>query len=101
MAVRNLLGGHTGAVQGTIICAVLDEYEISQKFHSFVGDNVMSNNGKLIKSLNLHLNINVMANNYIRCASHMINLVVKATIYRKGVSAWEEQLAKAAPQEQF
>jgi hypothetical protein len=31
----------------------------------------------------------------------MINLVVKATIYRKGVSAWEEQLAKAAPQEQF
>jgi hypothetical protein len=97
IAFRNLIGDHSGAAQGTIIRAVLDEYEISQKFHCFVGDNATSNNGKLIKSLNLHPNINVTANNRIRCAGHIINLVVKVIIYWKGVSAWEEQLAEAAP----
>jgi hypothetical protein len=80
---------------------VLDEYEISRKFHCFVGDNASSNNGKLIASLNLHPNINITANNRIRCAGHIINLVVKATIYGKGVSEWEEQLAEAAPRDQF
>jgi hypothetical protein len=65
---------------------VLDEYEISRKFHCFVGDNASSNDGKLIASLNLHPNINITANNRIRCAGHIINLVVKATIYGKGVS---------------
>jgi hypothetical protein len=101
IAFRNLFGDHTEATQGTIIHAVLDEYEISQKFHCFVGNNATSNNGKLIESLNLHPNIHVTANNCIRCAGHIINLVVRATIYRKGVSAQKEQLAEAAPQEQF
>jgi hypothetical protein len=80
---------------------VLDEYEISRKFHCFVGDNASSNDGKLIASLNLHPNINITANNRIRCAGHIINLVVKATIYGKGVSEWEERLAEAAPRDQF
>ena len=37
----------------------------------------------------------------ICCAGHIINLVVKATIYGKGVSKWELNIARAAPQEQF
>jgi hypothetical protein len=94
IAFRNLYGDHTGAAQGTIIRAVLDEYEISRKFHCLVGDNATHNDGELIRSLNLHPN-------RIRCAGHVINLVVKGTIYGKGVSGWEERLAEAAPHEQF
>jgi hypothetical protein len=80
---------------------VLNKYEISQKFHCFVSNNATNNNGELIRSLNLHPDINISANNCICCAGHIINLVVKATIYGKGVSGWEEQLAEAAPHKQF
>jgi hypothetical protein len=80
---------------------VLNDYEIFQKFHCFVSNNVTNNNRELIRSLNLHHNINISANNCICCAGHIINLVVKAMIYRKRVSRWEEQLAEAVPQEQF
>ena len=66
-----------------------------------MGDNATSNDSKLIASLNLHPNINITANNCIRCASYIINLVVKATIYGRGVSEYEERLAEAAPSEQF
>jgi hypothetical protein len=66
-----------------------------------VGDNATSNNSELIKILNLHPNINITVNNCIRCAGHIVKLVVKATIYGKGVSDCEEQLAEAAPCKQF
>jgi hypothetical protein len=75
-----------GTAQGQIVRAVLDSYDISRQFHCFIGDNVTSNDSELIKSLNLHLNINITANNRIRCAGHKINLVVKATLYGKGVT---------------
>lgn len=39
--------------------------------------------------------------NRIRCAGHMINLVVKAAIYGSGVSKFEADLQKAAPKDQF
>jgi hypothetical protein len=66
-----------------------------------VGDNATSNDTELIKGLNLHLNVNVDLQHRIRCAGHIINLVVKATLYEDRVSKWEEQLAAAAPKEQF
>jgi hypothetical protein len=37
----------------------------------------------------------------IRCAGHIINLIVKATLYRARVSDFKQQLAQAAPIEQF
>jgi hypothetical protein len=62
-----------------------------------VGDNATSNDSELIKGLNLHPNINITSNHRIRCVGHIINLIVKATIYGQGVSKWEEELAAAAP----
>jgi hypothetical protein len=66
-----------------------------------VGDNATSNDTELIKGLNLHPNVNIDLQHRIRCAGHIINLVVKATLYGDGVSKWEEQLAAVAPKEQF
>jgi hypothetical protein len=66
-----------------------------------VGDNATSNSSKLIEGLNLHPNVNIDASHRIRCAGHIINLVVKATIYRDRVSKWEEELAAPAPKGQF
>jgi hypothetical protein len=66
-----------------------------------VGDNASNNDSELIKGLNLHPSINLTFNNRIRCAGHIINLIVKATIYGHNVSTFEASLAKAAPMEQF
>jgi hypothetical protein len=83
---RNLFGDHTGAAQGSIIRAVFDDYDISRKFHCFVGDNATSNDSGLIASLNLHPNVDIEPHQRLRCAGHIINLVVKAIIYGDGVS---------------
>ncbi|CAI6331579.1 unnamed protein product [Periconia digitata] len=43
-----------------------------------------------------------MDNNHrIRCAGHILNLLAKALIYGDGVSKFEEDLARASPQEQY
>ncbi|RMZ67784.1 transposase [Pyrenophora seminiperda CCB06] len=52
-------------------------------------------------ALNVHDEINLTSSNRIRCAGHIINLVVKATLYGKGVSRFEAQLAAASPAEQY
>jgi hypothetical protein len=102
IAFKNLYGDHTGAAQAAIIRNVLANHKISCQFHCFVGDNASSNDSKLIDGLNLHLNIHITADNRLRCAGHIINLIIKATIYGNGVSKWEEELAAAeAPHDQF
>lgn len=101
IAFRNLYGEHTGATQAFILRAVFDEYDISRKFHCFVSDNAGSNDSTLIAGANEHPNITIDLRHRVRCAGHIINLIVKATIYGKGVSRWEEQLAATAPRAQF
>jgi hypothetical protein len=101
IAFRNLYGDHTGAAQAAIIVCVLDSFEISSKFHCFVGDNASNNDSETIAGLNLHSNVNINPDHRIRCAGHIINLIVKATIYGKGVSKFEEALAAATPIDQF
>jgi hypothetical protein len=66
-----------------------------------VGDTATSNDSSLIASLNLHPNVDIEPHQRLRCAGHIINLVVKATIYGDGVSKWEQELAAATPKEQF
>ena len=101
IAFENLYGDHTGAAQAAIIRDVLNDYKMSRQFHCFVGDNASSNDGKLSDGLNLHPNIYITADDRMRCAGHIINLIVKATMYGDGVSRWEEELAAAAPWDQF
>jgi hypothetical protein len=66
-----------------------------------VGDNASNNDSEFITGLNLHPILNLSPHHRIRCAGHIINLVVKATIYGDGVSKWEQRLAEATPMDQF
>jgi hypothetical protein len=95
LAFRNLYGDHTGAAQAAVILRVLKSFEIAPQLHCFVGDNA------LIQGLNVHNEINLTSSNRIRCAGHIINLVVKATLYGKGMSRFEAQLAAAPLVEQY
>lgn len=60
-----------------------------------MGDNASSNDGELIRSINLE------PHHRLRCAGHIINLIVKATIYGNNVTRFEEELAQADPMDQF
>ncbi|RYN88075.1 hypothetical protein AA0119_g12201 [Alternaria tenuissima] len=101
LAFQNLYGDHTGAAQAAVILKALNSFEIALQLHCFVGDNATNNDNELIQGLNEHDNINLTSNNRIRCARHIINLVVKATLYGKGVSQFESQLAEASPAQQY
>ena len=95
IAFRDLHGDHTGDRQAGVILNVMREFDFTRNFNCFVGDNASSNHSTLIRGLGLE------PHHRIRCAGHIINLVVKATLYGNGVSKFEEDLAKAAPLEQF
>jgi hypothetical protein len=86
-------------------CSIIAErphrFKIAPKLYCFIGDNATSNDSELIKGLNEHTNISLQSHHQLRCAGHIINLIVKATIYGKGVGRWEEELAAAAPIDQF
>jgi hypothetical protein len=85
-----------------VILNVIREYNFESKFNCFVGDNATNNDKRLISYLNKESAIlNLSTEHRIRCAGHNISLIVKATIYGAGVSKFEQQLAQAAPIEQF
>ena len=100
-AFRNLYGDHTVSSQAAVVLQVAQEYGFEHKLHCFVSDNASSNNGEFIKGLNLSPHLELGPQHRIRCGGHIINLVVKATIYGTGVNKFEKQLAQAAPIEQF
>ncbi|KAF1965257.1 hypothetical protein BU23DRAFT_433264, partial [Bimuria novae-zelandiae CBS 107.79] len=58
------------------------------KLHYFVGDNAANNGTTFIRELdNISLeDLYITSNRRIRCAGHIINLILKALIYGKGVS---------------
>lgn len=101
IAFRNLYSDHTGAAQAVIILNVLNKFNVAPRLQAFVGDNASNNDSELIKGLNQHPDINLSSSNRIRCAGHIINLVVKATLYGKGVGQFENNLAEASPAQQY
>jgi hypothetical protein len=101
IAFRNLYEDHTKTSQASVIASVLKSYKISEKLHCFVENNTSSNNNETIAALNKHLDLNLDLSHRIHCVGHIINLVVKATIYGKRVSKFEERFAAATPLDQF
>ena len=101
IAFRDLLGDHTGTTQASVILNVIREYNFELRFSCFVSDNATCNDSKLIAGLTQSPVLNLGTEHRIRCAGHIINLIVEATLYGEGVSQFEEDLAQAAPIEQF
>ena len=101
IAFQNLYGDHTGRTMAGVVLEVAWEYDFERKLHCCVGDNATSNDNQFIEGLNESSQINFASENRIRCAGHIINLIVKAMIYGSGVSKFEEELSHAAPMNQF
>jgi hAT family C-terminal dimerisation region len=84
-----------------VVAETLEEYKIVNKFFCFVGDNASNNNSTFIQGLNKYLLLEFTEENRIRCAGHIINLVVTAIIYGNNLSNWERELADAPLKKQF
>lgn len=89
---RNLFGDHTGANQARVLAQFLKEHDIADKFHYFVGDNASNNDAKLLAGVNTACGLSPTSTHRIRCAGHIINLVIKAIIYGQGVSKLSSSL---------
>ena len=62
-------------------------YNFESNFNCLVGDNATNNDKKLIRLLNREsATLCLGVQHRIRCAGHIIDLVVKATLYDEGVS---------------
>ena len=82
-----------------IIAKVINDCEIGQNLGSFMIDNARDNDAAL-KELATRFDINVDRSR-LRCLGHIINLVVKALLFGKGVSKLEWKLAGASFNETF
>jgi hypothetical protein len=83
----------SGQLIAEIIVNVINDYEIGQNLRAFIMDNAIDNN-TILKELATQFDINV-SYSCLRCLSYIINLVIKALLFGKGVSKLKRKLAGA------
>ena len=78
-------GGHTGNNLAALVKPIILQYSISEKLGSFVMDNA-GDNDKCLKALQHSFSSINLETDRIHYIGHIINLVVKALLFGKGVS---------------
>ncbi|TKA65602.1 hypothetical protein B0A49_12935, partial [Cryomyces minteri] len=99
LGLRRIEGDHTGENIAVCITSVIHEYSIGSRLGCFVLDNA-SNNNTCIQTLAKVFHINP-SEQRLRCAGHIINLVVKAILFGEGIDGFQKQLAGAGDVEVF
>ncbi len=89
-----MYGAKSGQNIAEITAKVINDYEIGQNLGAFMMDNAKDNN-TMLKELATRFDIDVDYSR-LRCLGHIINLVVKALLFGKGVSKLERKLAGAS-----
>jgi hypothetical protein len=82
-----------------VLPSTLDFYDISPLMGFFMMDNARSNDVCILEVAEQHPTIR--CENRLRCAGHMLNLIVKALLFGQGVSKLEQQLRGASDDERF
>jgi hypothetical protein len=99
LGFKSVHGAKSGQVAGEITAGVINDYEIGQNLGAFMMDNAKDNDTALTE-LATRFDIDAKSSR-LRCLGHVINLVVKALLFGKGVSKFERQLAGASDKELF
>ena len=99
LGFRNVHGVKSGKGMAEITGNVINDYKIGQNLGAFMMDNARDNDATL-KELAEEFEIDVDFSR-LRCLGHIINLVVKALLFGKGVSKVERELAGASSEEAF
>ena len=99
LGFRKVYGVKSGQHIAEITANVINDYEIGQNLGAFMMDNA-GDNDTMLKELATRFDINI-DHSRMRCLGHIINLVVKALLFGKGVSKLERKLAGASYDEAF
>ena len=93
LGFKKVYRAKSGLIIIEIIAKVINNYKIGQNLSIFIIDNTRDNN-TILKELVTRFNINV---DYLRlrCLSYIINLIVKALLFSKGVSKLKQKLTSA------
>lgn len=94
-----LKGPHSGENVAKVLSTVIDCYDLAPIIGFFMMDNASSND-TCIHELSRRYST-VTRQSRLRCVGHMLNLIVKALLFGKGVSGLERQLRSASDDERF
>src|SRR5437667_308589 len=95
-----LLGIHTGKNLYSCIKLVIEYYNIGNKLGCFMMDNAGDNND-LMELLANDFEMIDPDRDCLHCTGHIINLIVKAILFRNGISKLQCQLAGTFDTQQF
>ena len=98
LGLPRIRGSHTGENIAQVLAPVLEQYEIQYKLGCLMMDNA-TNNDELSTHLSRSLPLPPRAR--LRCVGHIINLIVKALIFGKGISKLERELIGASDEAKF
>lgn len=118
LGLRRLLGAHSGENQGSVVWAVIKDYQIQSSLGFFTLDNAGNNltalrfiDSQINKPRQILLpaepirsqstaNLLTVENRYVRCYGHILNLVVKVFLYgKKSMQLLSPEDKKLAEQE--
>ncbi|OBS17246.1 hypothetical protein FPOA_26615 [Fusarium poae] len=94
-----LKGPHSGENIAKVLSTVIDFYDVSPIIGFFMMDNAASNDVCIQELAEQYPTIN--RESRLRCVGHMLNIIVKALLFGKGVSKLEKQLRAASDDERF
>jgi hypothetical protein len=97
--LRPLKGPHSGENIAKVLSKVIEFYDISAVLGFFMMDNA-GNNDTCIEELAKQYPT-ITQQSRLRCIGHILNLVVKALLFGKGVSKLEKELCGASDDERF
>jgi hypothetical protein len=90
LGLPRLRGSHSGENIAGCLASVIKKYEIEHKLGCFMMDNAKDND-TCMKELAKSLPIDTQRQR-LRCAGHIIHLVVKALLFGKGVNKFQREL---------
>ena len=104
LALREIIGAHSGENMASLILAVLEEYNIRNSLGYFVMDNA-ENNDTMLAFISKNLrDVNGIefdpVERRLRCMGHIINLSVKAFLFGEHPDEPEEQEVSVDPNEE-
>lgn len=99
LGLPRLWGSHDGANQADAILKVASTYGITAQIGTFTMDNA-SNNDTMMAALSRQIP-SINSQQRLRCAGHIINLVVKAILYGDGITEFNKSIIGCSDSEAF
>jgi hypothetical protein len=98
LGLRPTYGNHTGEEQKKLLLAIFKEYQITSRIAYFMADNA-TNNDRAIELLQPELDNITAGKHRLRCAGHILNLVVKSMLYGTDKECLEDAIASQVDDE--